>query len=47
MGFGRESLREALGCDLDGNISIEACVASLVDFPHTARANEVDDLVGA
>jgi hypothetical protein len=47
MGFGRESLREALGRNLDGNISIEARVASFVDLAHTASTDQVDDLVRA
>ena len=44
--FALEPFRKLLAGNLDGDRAVEARVARLVHFPHAARANEREDLIG-
>jgi hypothetical protein len=46
-GFALESFAELLLRDFDGDSTVQARVAGLVDFPHAAGADGSDDLVGS
>src|SRR6266567_3167981 len=46
-GFPFEALRKLLAGNLDGDNAVEARVARLVHFPHSAGANGREDFVGA
>src|SRR5262245_25710925 len=40
-------LREMFGKNLDGNESVQPCVSCFVDLAHPARADRLEDFVGA